>query len=453
MAHKPTVLVVEDDPDGCRSVTEALEDMDCRVVAVLAGEEGVRAFRAGEVDVVLTDLVLPDIDGMEVMKRMQAHNAEIPIIMMTAYGTVSSAVEAMRTGAFDYITKPLDLDELQTRIRRAIENGRLKSEVRNLEATAKARHGLDSMVADSPVMRELTEQILALAGTTATVLVQGESGTGKELVARALHTESGRSRGPFIAVNCGAFTESLLESELFGHEKGAFTGAFERRKGAFERADGGTLFLDEVGTAPASVQVKLLRVLEERELFRVGGQNAISVNVRVVSASNADLQSLVESGAFREDLLYRLNVVTLDLPPLRDRREDIPAMADRFVQAACRQHGLEVKELDPECYALLAIQDWPGNVRQLRNVIEAAVVMTRDAVLLPRHLRLENAAGRRQEDSGFVPPEGMSLEEMEKEILSRMLERHAGNRTLVADKLGISRRTIQRKIKEYELPF
>ena len=306
------------------------------------------------------------------------------------------------------------------------------------------------MVADSPNMQELRRQILARADTSATVLVQGESGTGKELVARALHAESRRAHGPFVAVNCGAFTESLLESALFGHEKGAFTGAHEQRKGAFERADGGTLFLDEVGTAPASVQVKLLRVLEERELLRVGGQKSISVDVRVVSASNQDLMDMVEAGDFREDLLYRLNVVLLQLPPLRERRDDIPKMVDRFVREASREHGRPVVEINADCYDVLMAQEWPGNVRQLKNVIESSIVMMRDTRLKSSDLRLGQGS-RKGEPASFVPPEGMSLEEMEKEILVQMLRRHAGNRTLVADKLGISRRTIQRKIKDYRM--
>ncbi|MDA1044714.1 MAG: sigma-54 dependent transcriptional regulator [Verrucomicrobia bacterium] len=452
MSRNPRVLVVEDDPDGCRSVTEAIEDLDIDVVATLSGEEGVRAFLADRFDVVLSDLALPDMDGIEVMNRIHIKDENVPILIMTAYGSVSSAVNAMRNGAYDYITKPLDLGELQTRIGRAVEVGRLRAEVKNLHDAVKDKHGIESMVADSPNMQELTRQIIALADTTATVLVQGESGTGKELVARALHAEGRRAHAPFVAVNCGAFTESLLESALFGHEKGAFTGAIDLRKGAFERADGGTLFLDEVGTAPAPVQVKLLRVLEERELLRVGGQTSVAVDVRVVSASNQDLMELVEAGDFREDLLYRLNVVLLELPPLRERRDDIRKMVDRFVRAASQEHGRAVAAIEPACYDLLMAQEWPGNVRQLKNVIESSVVMMRDTRLKVSDLRL-NQGARKNDPGGFVAPEGMTLEEMEKEILVQMLTRHGGNRTLVSDKLGLSRRTIQRKIKEFELPF
>ncbi|MFT5239878.1 MAG: DNA-binding NtrC family response regulator [Candidatus Promineifilaceae bacterium] len=452
MSRKPRILVVEDDPDGCRSVQEAIEDLDFDVVATMTGQAGVDAFGNGRFDVVITDLALPDIDGIEVMNTIHERADSVPILIMTAFGTVSSAVDAMRNGAYDYITKPLDLVELQSRVGRAVEIGRLRKEVQHLHDAVKEKYGLQSMVADAPSMQELSRQILALADTSATVLVQGESGTGKELVARALHAEGGRAHAPFVAVNCGAFTDSLLESELFGHEKGAFTGASERRKGAFERADGGTLFLDEVGTAPASVQIKLLRVLEERELMRVGGQQSVAVDVRVISASNQDLRDMVSEGSFREDLLYRLNVVTLELPPLRERRDDIPKMIDRFVRLAEKTHGRPVTGVDAACYDMLKAREWPGNVRQLRNVIEASVVMMRGPRLVPDDLRLSDTP-RREEGGGFVPPEDMSLEMMEKEILTQMLRRYSGNRTLVADKLGISRRTIQRKIKDFELPF
>jgi DNA-binding NtrC family response regulator len=302
-------------------------------------------------------------------------------------------------------------------------------------------------------MEDVLRQIEALKDTGTTVLIQGESGTGKELVARALHVDGRRAAAPFVAVNCGAFTETLLESQLFGHEKGAFTGATSRHRGAFERADGGTLFLDEVGNAPPPVQIKLLRVLEERELVRVGGQEPVAVDVRLVSASNRDLKAMVEAGEFREDLYYRLNVVTIDIPPLRKRREDIRKLAESFRLAACTEHGRAVTSIDPACMALLEKYDWPGNVRQLRNAIEAGVVMARGSVLTAADIRLEAIEGSTVRGEGFVVPEGMNYAQLEKEILQQLLQRHHGNRTLVADQLQVSRRTIQRKIKEYQLPF
>lgn len=449
----PRILIIEDDPDGLRSVREAVDEMDFEAVTATRGADGVRRFEADGADLVLTDLVMPDIDGMEVMKRIRKRDADVPILIMTAYGSVSSAVQALKQGAYDYITKPLDLDDLQAKLTRALETRRLRVDVRRLTDAVHGRYGVAAMVAESPAMRAVVEQIRAIAPTSATVLIQGESGTGKEVVARALHADGRRAAGPFVAVNCGGLTESLLESELFGHERGAFTGATEQRKGAFERADGGTLFLDEVGNAPASVQIKLLRVLEERELTRVGGQKTIRVDVRLISASNAVLEELVQAGDFREDLLYRLKVVTLELPPLRARREDIRPLVQRFVAAAGTEHGRVIQAVAPDCFPVLEQQEWPGNVRQLRNVIESSVVMCTGATLRPADLRLSVTPRVAVADAAMAVPEGWTLERMEREILSQMLRRHEGNRTLVADKLGISRRTIQRKIKELGLPF
>jgi DNA-binding NtrC family response regulator len=445
------ILVVEDDPDGCRSVREAVEDIGFEAVVAMTGQEGVDLFEKGRFDAVLSDLVLPDIDGIEVLAHIRRIESDVPVMIMTAYGTVSSAVDALKSGAYDYITKPLDLDDLQSKVARAVETRRLRMRVSNLEESMHERYGVSSIVAASENMLECLRQVEALKDTAATVLIQGESGTGKELVARALHVDGGRSAGPFVAVNCGALAESLLESELFGHEKGAFTGAANRRKGAFERADGGTLFLDEVGNAPASVQVKLLRVLEERELFRVGGQTAVPVDVRLISASNQDLDQMVRDGKFREDLLYRLKVVTLWIPPLRERRGDVRLLTDHFMAAACEDHGRVITSVDPRCYALLESQEWPGNVRQLRNVIEASVIMAAGPMLMPSDLRLKDQGkpGR----AAFTVPDDMSMQDIEKEVLLQLLGRYDGNRTLVAEKLGVSRRTIQRKISDYNLPF
>ncbi len=451
---KPRILILEDDPDGLRSVREAVEDMGFVAVAAAKGVEGVRRFEEEGADTVLTDLVMPDIDGLEVMKRIRGRDADVPILIMTAYGSVSSAVQAMKQGAYDYITKPLDLDDLQAKLTRALETRRLRGDVQRLTVAVHGKYGVAAMVAESPPMRALVEQIRAIAPTNATVLIQGESGTGKEVVARALHADGKRRAAAFVAVNCGAIAESLLESELFGHEKGSFTGATEQRKGAFERADGGTLFLDEIGNAPQSVQVKLLRVLEERELTRVGGQKTIAVDVRLISASNQDLDELVEAGEFRNDLLYRLKVVSLDLPPLRARREDIRPLAERFVAAACAEHGRAIQSIAAECFALLEQQEWPGNVRQLRNVVESAVVMCRGTVLQAGDFKIRDAARTAVTAADHLHvPEGWTLERMEKEILSQMLQRYDGNRTMVAEKLGLARRTIQRKIKELGLPF
>ncbi|MFC1452137.1 sigma-54-dependent transcriptional regulator [Verrucomicrobiota bacterium] len=448
---KGRVLIVEDDPDGRRSVGEALEDGGFEVETAVAGEDGVRRFREGAFDAVLSDLVLPDIDGIEVLNRVQKLSRQVPVLIMTAYGSVSTAVDALKSGAYDYITKPLDLDDLQAKVGRAVDTRRRRADIDRVHESALQRYSAGAMVANSPAMEAVVARIANLADTSATVLIEGESGTGKELVARALHVDGRRGPGPFVAVNCGAFAESLLESELFGHEKGSFTGAIARRKGAFERADTGTLFLDEVGNAPPSVQVKLLRVLEERQVVRVGGQDVVPVDVRLVSATNRNLHDLARAGEFRDDLLYRLEVVTIRLPPLRERREDIRPLTDRFVAAACEEHDRTINSIDPSCYDALERFDWPGNVRQLRNVMEASVIMAPGGSLRENDLQLDQNRGR-QKEQGNVP-EDMTLAELERQALLQALRAHDGNRTAVARKLGISRRTIQRKIQEYDLPF
>jgi two-component system response regulator HydG len=452
----PHILIVEDDKDGARSVSEVAADAGFEVTLAMDGRSGVERFRERTPDVVLTDLVLPDIDGIEVMTRVQKLDAEVPVLVMTAYGSVESSVKAMRAGAYDYITKPLDLDDLQSKLRRAAEASRLRRQVDQLTASVRSRFTAMAMVAESPAMQTVLRQIEALADTNATVLVQGESGTGKELVARALHVDSRRAAGPFVAVNCGAFAESLLESELFGHEKGAFTGAASQHKGAFERADGGTLFLDEIGDAPASVQVKLLRAIEEREIRRIGGQQPFKVDVRLISATNKDLAEMATEKTFREDLLYRINVVTLTIPPLRRRAEDIRPLADRFIAKACEEHRRAITRVEPGFYERLLRYEWPGNIRQLRNVIESSVLFTAGDTLAAANLNLPADAsdtGGKRGSGDVYAPEGMTLDEIEKCILDQALARCQGNRTLTAEKLGLSRRTIQRKIKEHKLPY
>ena len=446
------ILIVEDDPDGRRSVVEAIEDAGFTVQAAATGQAGVEAMRAGGFDAVLSDLVLPDIDGIEVLARIQALDASVPVIIMTAYGSVESSVRALKGGAYDYITKPLDLDDLQSKVARAVETHRLRREVVTLRRSLNEKFSSKAVVAQSPAMQEIMRQVETLAGTSATVLVTGESGTGKEVVARTLHYDGARASGPFVAVNCGAFAETLLESELFGHEKGSFTGAVSQHPGAFERASGGTLFLDEVGDAPRPVQVKLLRALEEREITRLGGQKSFKVDVRVISASNRDLSAMVRSGEFREDLFYRLKVVTLHIPPLRERREDIRPLADRFAAAAGAEHGRPVQRVAADFYDALERHDWPGNVRELRNVVEAAVVMSPDGVLRAGAVRFDNVRAE-GDDGGLALPNHLTLAQIEREAIVRQLERFNGNRTLAAQALGLSRRTVQRKIQEHGLPF
>lgn len=449
----PRILIVEDDVDHGQSLLEAVQGMEFEAEWASSGSEGLAAFRERGADVVLTDLVMPDIDGIEVMRRIrELDDGRTPVIVMTAYGSVDSSVRAMKEGAYDYLQKPLDIDDLEAKLGRALEAARLRQQVERLSAEVRGQWGARSWVVESPVMHEIVRQTVTLAQTHATVLIRGESGTGKELVARALHADGPRATGPFVAVNCAAFAESLLESELFGHEKGAFTGAVARRAGAFERAQGGTLFLDEIGDAPPAVQVKLLRVLEDRAIMRVGGQQSFTVDVRLVSATNRDLDAKVAAGTFRQDLLYRLQVVGITVPPLRDRREDIRPLAEHFIALAQQEHGRRIQEVEPAWYERLKAYAWPGNIRELRNVVEAAVVMTPDGVLRADRLQLGGLAAPAVA-GGWSVPEGMTLDEMEKNILAEALRRNAGNRSLTAEQLGISRRTIQRKIQDYDLPF
>ncbi len=448
------ILIVEDDVDNGRSLQEAIGDLGYETEWTATGNAGIAAFRARGADVVLTDLVLPDVDGIEVMRQIRALDAgRTPVILMTAYGSVDSSVRAMKEGAYDYLQKPLDVDDLQAKLARALEAARLRQQVEQLRAEARGGWSAKSWVAESSAMREVVRQTLLLAQTNATVLVRGESGTGKELVARALHADGPRADGPFVAVNCAAFAESLLESELFGHEKGAFTGAVARHAGAFERARGGTLFLDEIGDAPPAVQVKLLRVLEDRRIMRVGGQESFQVDVRLVSATNRDLDARVAAGDFRQDLLYRLQVVGLALPPLRERRADIRPLAERFVAQAQADHGKRIRAVEPEWYARLETHVWPGNVRELRNVVEAAVVTAPGEVLEAARLRLGGGPTPAAAPATWSVPENLTLEQIEKKILEEALRRNGGNRSLTAEQLGLSRRTIQRKIQDYGLPF
>ncbi|MDD3544683.1 MAG: sigma-54 dependent transcriptional regulator [Kiritimatiellae bacterium] len=456
--NSPQILIIEDDPDNARSVAEAAEDAGFTTTVASAGAAGVEAFRQQVPDLVLCDLVLPDIDGLEVLDRLRKLDAAVPVIIMTAYGSVESGVHAMRAGAYDYVTKPLELDDIQSKMRRACETSRLRRQVDKLSRSVREKYASSAIIAESAGMKAVIAQIEALADTSATVLVCGESGTGKELVARSLHVDSKRADGPFVAVNCGAFAESLLESELFGHEKGAFTGAAGTHKGAFERADGGTLFLDEIGDAPTTVQVKLLRALEEKEVRRVGGRETFKVNVRLVSATNKDLDAMVRDGSFREDLLYRLNVVTLRVPPLRERKEDIRHMADRFIARAAAENGKRVTAVRPDFYTALESYGWPGNVRQLRNIVESAVLLSPGGVLSAVSVALPGnrpSQALTTDTSAGTPVlnDSMTLEEIERTVLADRLRRNDGNRTATAEQLGLSRRTIQRKIKEHNLPY
>ena len=444
---KSRILIVDDEKNAREGLKRGLAKPGYEILLAGGGEEALEMLGASPVDLVLTDLKMPGMGGMELLKRADERWPGLPVIMMTAYGSEKLAVEAMKAGAYDYVTKPVDLDELALTVERALSRKRMELDNARLRGRLAMRSGFEGMIGKTPEMESVFETVVQIAPTRATVLIEGESGTGKELIARAIHASSPRRDGPFVPVHCAALAESLLESELFGHEKGAFTGASRRRIGRFETADGGTLFLDEVSEIRPETQAKLLRVLEEHRFERVGGSETMGVDVRLVAATNRDLQALVEEGRFRDDLYYRLNVVSLVLPPLRERRDDIPLLARSFVQELSEENGKDVRSISPAVIGAFRAYDWPGNVRELRNVVESMVVLSRGASLeekdLPPDLMKKTAAAPRLLT-------GMTIREAERALIEDALA-ECGSKTEAAARLGLSRRTLHRKINEYGL--
>ena len=451
-SKKPAILVVDDE----RSTREGLERaLQNRYEVLLAedGQKAVQLLEAQHVDVLVTDLKMPGIDGMALLRRARSLSTPPICIMMTAYGSIESAVEAMQAGAYHYLTKPnINLDELELVVQRGLEDRRIESENVSLRTQLDKKFGMENIVGASPAMQQVFEVVQQVAPTRATVLIAGETGTGKELIAHAVHNLSPRKSGPFIAVHAAALTSTLLESELFGHEKGAFTGAVERRIGRFELADGGTLFLDEVGEIEPAMQVKILRVLEERAFERVGGQKTINVDVRLIAATNKDLKKLVSEGKFRDDLFYRLSVVTVLLPPLRERRGDVPLFVNAFLGQCSRENNKPAREITPEALNVLMAYDWPGNVRELRNTIEQMVVLARTERLTLRDVPAAIRGGADLTKISVVRPGmTMTVEEAERQLMIQALKEMGGNRTRAAEKIGMSRRTLHRKLKKYGL--
>ena len=448
---RPTILIVDDDRPQREGLQRALADR----YEVLTADEAAKGYallEARPVDVLLTDLKMPGDDGMKLLRRASSLSNPPVSIMMTAYGSIENAVEAMKAGAYHYITKPVNLDELELVIERALKSRRIEAENVNLHEQLDRKFGLDNIVGQSPPMLQIFDIVQQVAPTRATVLITGETGTGKELIAHAIHNLSPRKNGPFIAVHAAALSPTLLESELFGHEKGAFTGAVERRIGRFELADGGTLFLDEVGEIDLPMQVKILRVLEERAFERVGGSKTISVDVRLIAASNKDLKKLVKEGKFRDDLFYRLSVVGVNLSPLRDRRDDIPLLISTFVRQCSADNGKPVREITQEAVNVLMACDWPGNVRELRNTIEQMVVLARGERLTLRDVPATIRTGADLTKISVVRPGvTMTVEEAERQLIVQALKECDGNRTRAADRIGMSRRTLHRKLKRYGL--
>jgi DNA-binding NtrC family response regulator len=442
-----TVLIVDDNLDNLKSLELALSRSPYTILTADSGQAALDRLRSDDIDVVITDLKMPEIDGMEVLRSAGQLTPPPDVIMVTAYGTVESAVDAMKQGAYDYLTKPININELRVRVDRAMAHQRLLQENIYLHTQIDKRYGFEGMIGETQEMQHLFEKVRLIAKSKATVLVMGESGTGKELLAKAIHYNSPRAKKPFLPVHCAALTETLLESELFGHERGAFTGAVSRKQGRLELADGGTLFLDEVAEIPLSMQVKLLRVLETKEFMRVGGVTPIHVDVRVIAASNRNLQEEVEEGRFREDLFYRLNVVSFELPPLRNRKGDIPVLVKKFVDECARENHKTVRSISPKAMARLVGYHWPGNIRELRNCIENTIVFlvndTIDVADLPPNLQETDAS-----TDTFSVAAGQSLDLIEKQYIQQTLLMVDGNRTKAAQMLGISRRTLQRKLKE-----
>jgi DNA-binding NtrC family response regulator len=447
---KPYLLLIDDDDSLRRVIEFSLVEGGHRVRTAASGAEAMAFFDKDSFDAVITDITMPGMGGMEVLAKIHAQDPSLPVIMITAYGTIESAVQAMKQGAFDYITKPFNRDELTLTLAKALKIRRLERENIELRAEVTDRYRFDALVGDSLKIKEVINLAGRVAGSDATVLITGERGTGKELLAKGIHFNSTRSRGSFIAVNCAAIPETLIESELFGHVKGAFTGATKDKEGKFELADGGTILLDEIGDLRIDLQAKILRVLQERSVDRVGGAQAIPVDVRVIASTNRDIDFLIKEGKFREDLYDRINVIGLRMPPLRERKDDIPLLAGHFLRKFNK--GADVT-IDQDGMGALLSYGWPGNVRELESVIERASVLRQGAVItvadLPDKLK--------HEKTGIetiilnLPEEGIALEELEKSLIIKALEKHKGNQTHAAEYLGITRPTLIYRMEKYGL--
>ncbi|MBI2877542.1 MAG: sigma-54-dependent Fis family transcriptional regulator [Candidatus Tectomicrobia bacterium] len=439
------ILVVEDDPEMVALLQDYLTREGFQVEAAFRGEEAVE--RVGELpfDLVVTDVRLGGIDGIDVLQTIKALRSEIPVVLITAFGSIESAVEAVKQGAFHYLAKPFKLNELKRIIEQALEDRQLREETVRLRREVEGRYRFGALIGKSPKMQEIFELISLVARSSSNVLISGESGTGKELVAKAIHCNSSRQSRPFVPVNCAAIPSELLESELFGHMKGAFTGAHIARKGLIETAEGGTLFLDEIADVPLFLQAKLLRVLQEKEVWPVGGREGIKVDLRFIAATNQELWRRVEGGAFREDLYFRLAVIRIQLPPLRERLEDIPLLVDHSLKKYAEISGKEIRGVSEGALALLLRRPWRGNVREMENIIEAAVALARGPILSLDDLS-PLLSGEALTDAGEACP---SLEELEKAHISQVLQQSGGNLTKAAALLGISRKTLYRKKKQY----
>jgi len=444
----PTILIIEDEAKMRRLLELNLGDDGFKTLSAGEAETGLRLLASEPVHLVLTDLKLPGMNGLEFLQAAKRQNAALPVVVMTAFGSVETAVEAMKAGASDYVLKPFSLAEIRMVVRKELDNSRLREENRSLREALGQKYSHPNIVARSPKMQEVLATVERVATTNSTVLLGGESGVGKDLIARAIHEKSRRAAGPFVKINSTAIPENLLESELFGYEKGAFTGAAASKPGKFELADKGTIFLDEIGDVPPATQVKLLRVLQEREFERLGGTRTVKVDVRLLAATNRDLREALEQGTFREDLYYRLNVVPIDIAPLRERKEDIPDLANLFLARFAKDSGREIRGLTPVAMQMLLAHYWPGNVRELQNVIERACALAAGPELDAGDIQLDSPRNRAGAAGDRFLPEGMTLDQWEDEMIREAIKRANGNKSQAARLLGLSRNALRYRLSK-----
>jgi len=453
MTEGRTVLVVDDDQNFRRVMEYQLREDGYRVLTASTAAAALQQFGGDAIDVVMTDVRMPGVDGMELLARIKSMQPDLPVVMLTAHGSISAAVDAMKSGAFDYLTKPFTRDQLRVALRKTLDVAALKRENRRLREVVAERFSFENMVAGSRAMQTVIDIASRVAPADTTVLLEGESGTGKELLAKAIHLHSGRKDQPLVIVNCAAIPENLLESELFGHRRGSFTGAHADQKGKFEAANKGTIFLDEIGDLPLTMQTKLLRALQNREVDRVGDTRPLSIDIRVIAATNRRLEDMVADGTFRDDLFYRLAVVAIRVPPLRERADDIPLLVEYFLEKHAARLGRPRPSVDPEVSSLFNLYAWPGNIRELENVLERALVLDRDGLIgrddVPERLRAEGPrlAGLRME----LPDTGLSLEDVERELLLAALVKHDWNQTKAAAYLTISRSALIYRMQKFGL--
>jgi len=449
---KFSILIVDDEKNIRSGLAKSLELDGYSVITAENGLQAWNIINSQEVDAVIADLKMPKMSGEELLKKIASSYPTLPVIILTGHGTIESAVNAMRDGAFDFMTKPINLDHLGMLIKRALSNRELYLKHRALQQEVdqlKKKQKTSPIIGKSSKMKRVMEVVQQVAATKASVLITGESGVGKELIADAIHEQSDRANGPYIKVHCAALTESLLESELFGHEKGAFTGAVSQKKGRFELADGGTIFLDEIGEINAQVQIKILRVLQERKFERVGGEKTLSVDVRVISATNKNLKDEIQNGSFREDLFYRLNVVNIEVPTLRERKEDIPLLAAAFLKEFSKENGKSIEGITQKAHAALYNYPWPGNIRELRNCIESAVVLCKKHVIDVQDLPPTVTEG--QDEDHIRIPLGTSMADAQRRIIEATLNYCSGNKSRTAEVLDIGRKTLHRKLLDYNI--